>query len=66
MNVKHLYAGGLLFKMADANMQYVTSTSFLLLTYAKYLTSARTVVHCGGSVYTPGRLRSIAKRQVLY
>uniref|UniRef100_A0A1J3J5E4 Endoglucanase n=1 Tax=Noccaea caerulescens TaxID=107243 RepID=A0A1J3J5E4_NOCCA len=58
--------GGLLFKMADANMQYVTSTSFLLLTYAKYLTSARTVVHCGGSVYTPGRLRSIAKRQVDY
>ncbi|XP_010456051.1 PREDICTED: endoglucanase 17 isoform X2 [Camelina sativa] len=58
--------GGLLFKMADANMQYVTSTSFLLLTYAKYLTSAKTVVHCGGSVYTPGRLRSIAKRQVDY
>ena len=52
--------------MSDANMQYVTSTSFLLLTYAKYLTSARTVVHCGGSVYTPGRLRSIAKKQVDY
>ncbi|KAF2325138.1 hypothetical protein GH714_023026 [Hevea brasiliensis] len=32
--------GGLLFKMSDSNMQYVTSTSFLLLTYAKYLTSA--------------------------
>ncbi|XVF80613.1 hypothetical protein PTKIN_Ptkin15bG0087700 [Pterospermum kingtungense] len=32
--------GRLLFKMSDSNMQYVTSTSFLLLTYAKYLTSA--------------------------
>ncbi|XP_010522801.1 PREDICTED: LOW QUALITY PROTEIN: endoglucanase 17-like [Tarenaya hassleriana] len=58
--------GGLLFKMGDSNMQYVTSTSFLLLTYAKYLTSARTVVNCGGSVITAGHLRSIAKKQVDY
>ncbi|KAH6755490.1 glycosyl hydrolase 9B13 [Perilla frutescens var. hirtella] len=35
--------GGLLFKMNDSNMQYVTSTSFLLVTYAKYLTTARKV-----------------------
>ncbi|CAN8295868.1 unnamed protein product [Cochlearia groenlandica] len=58
--------GGLLYKMGESNMQYVTSTSFLLLTYAKYLTSARTVAYCGGSVVTPGRLRSIAKKQVDY
>ncbi|KAG2260476.1 hypothetical protein Bca4012_008405 [Brassica carinata] len=58
--------GGLLFKMSESNMQYVTSTSFLLLTYAKYLTSARTVAYCGGSVVTPARLRSIAKNQVDY
>uniref|UniRef100_A0A3N7EJV6 Endoglucanase n=1 Tax=Populus trichocarpa TaxID=3694 RepID=A0A3N7EJV6_POPTR len=58
--------GGLLFKMSDSNMQYVTSTSFLLLTYAKYLTSARTVVNCGGTVVTPKRLRTIAKKQVDY
>jgi len=45
-------------------MQYVTSTSFLLLTYAKYLTSAHTVVNCGGIAVTPKRLRSIAKKQV--
>lgn len=50
--------------MSESNMQYVTSTSFLLLTYAKYLTSARTVAYCGGSVVTPARLRSIAKNQV--
>ncbi|KAK4785421.1 hypothetical protein SAY86_002110 [Trapa natans] len=58
--------GGLLFKMRDDNMQYVTSTSFLLLTYAKYLTSADRVVNCGGAIITPTRLRSIAKQQVDY
>ncbi|XP_023513677.1 endoglucanase 17-like [Cucurbita pepo subsp. pepo] len=57
--------GGLLFKMNDSNMQYVTSTSFLLLTYAKYLTSARTVVNCGTTI-TPKTLRAIAKKQVDY
>ncbi|KAK3004675.1 hypothetical protein RJ639_018701 [Escallonia herrerae] len=58
--------GGLLFKMDDSNMQYVTSTSFLLVTYAKYLTSARKVVNCGGAIVTPKRLRTIAKKQVDY
>ncbi|KAK1354260.1 Endoglucanase [Heracleum sosnowskyi] len=58
--------GGLLFKMADTNMQYVTSTSFLLVTYAKYLTSARKVVTCGGSIVTPKKLRMLAKQQVDY
>jgi endoglucanase len=45
-------------------MQYVTSTSFLLLAYAKYLTSARKFVNCGGITVTPKRLRVLAKRQV--
>ncbi|XWS31750.1 hypothetical protein CRYUN_Cryun23aG0102700 [Craigia yunnanensis] len=58
--------GGLLFKMNDSNMQYVTSTSFLLLAYAKYLTSAHQVVNCGGTRVTPKRLRTIAKKQVDY
>ncbi|CAN6561546.1 hypothetical protein C1H46_014064 [Malus baccata] len=58
--------GGLLFKMNDSNMQYVTSTSFLILSYAKYLTSSRQVVNCGGTAITPKRLRAIAKRQVDY
>ncbi|KAJ8749612.1 hypothetical protein K2173_026261 [Erythroxylum novogranatense] len=58
--------GGLLFKMSDSNMQYVTSTSFLLVTYAKYLTSSRTIVNCGGSVVTPKKLRAMAKKQVDY
>ncbi|KAI4326442.1 hypothetical protein MLD38_031757 [Melastoma candidum] len=58
--------GGLLFKMSDSNMQYVTSTAFLLVTYAKYLTSSGKVVDCGGAAVTPGRLRAIAKKQVDY
>lgn len=62
----YVYIGGLLYKMGQSNMQYVMSTSFLLLTYAKYLTSARTVAYCGGSVVTPARLRSIAKKQVQF
>lgn len=45
-------------------MQYVTSTSFLLLTYAKYLKSARMVVNCGGTTVSPSTLRVIAKKQV--
>ncbi|KAL6502805.1 hypothetical protein OROHE_023973 [Orobanche hederae] len=59
--------GGLLFKMNDSNMQYVTSTSFLLVTYAKYLTSAGKVVTCGGgTIITPKKLRTFAKKQVDY
>ncbi|XP_039128702.1 endoglucanase 17-like [Dioscorea cayenensis subsp. rotundata] len=58
--------GGLLFKMGDSNMQYVTSTSFLLVTYAKYLTFSSQTVSCAGTVVTAKKLRSIAKRQVDY
>lgn len=56
--------GGLLFKLSDSNMQYVTSSSFLLLTYAKYLVSAKKTVSCAGVAVTPQRLRAIARRQV--
>ncbi|XP_031499072.1 endoglucanase 17-like [Nymphaea colorata] len=58
--------GGLLYKMSDSNMQYVTSTSFLLLTYAKYLTVAGTSVDCGGMRVTPQKLRALARKQVDY
>ncbi|XP_078439511.1 endoglucanase 17-like [Wolffia australiana] len=58
--------GGLLFKMGDSNMQYVTSASFLLVTYAKYLTKAGKTAICDGAVVTPAALRRVAKRQVDY
>ncbi|KAI7750757.1 hypothetical protein M8C21_013059, partial [Ambrosia artemisiifolia] len=58
--------GGLLFRMDDSNMQYVTSTTFLLVTYAKFLTRSHTVANCGGVIVTARRLRTIAKKQVDY
>lgn len=58
------YLGGLLFKMSDSNMQYVTSSTFLLLTYAKYLTFSKQVVTCSGVIVTPQKLRAVAKKQV--
>ncbi|KAF0935049.1 hypothetical protein E2562_029555 [Oryza meyeriana var. granulata] len=61
--------GGLLFKEGDSNMQYVTSTAFLLLTYAKYLASSAAglaAVSCGSTTVTPSTLISLAKKQVDY
>ncbi|KAG9131627.1 hypothetical protein Leryth_021343 [Lithospermum erythrorhizon] len=58
--------GGLLFKMNDSNSQYVTSTSFMLVSYAKYLTSAKKFVTCGSTIIAPKKLRAIAKKQVDY
>ncbi|CAN6247378.1 unnamed protein product [Urochloa humidicola] len=59
--------GGLLFKEGDSNMQYVTSTSFLLLAYAKYLSAAGASVSCGGgAAIPPAALVAAAKRQVDY
>ncbi|KMZ60856.1 endo-beta-1,4-glucanase, family GH9 [Zostera marina] len=64
-HVSQFTPGGLLFKMSDGNMQYVTSTAFLLVTYAKYLTYSGKHVSCGGgTTISPKLLRRIAKRQV--
>ncbi|KAJ9547640.1 hypothetical protein OSB04_020183 [Centaurea solstitialis] len=43
-----------------------SQSTYTPVTYAKYLTQARKVVNCGGSIVTPKRLRSIAKKQVDY
>ncbi|KDP25211.1 hypothetical protein JCGZ_20367 [Jatropha curcas] len=58
--------GGLLYKASESNLQYVTSTAFLLLTYSKYLSSNGGAVKCGGSVVTAESLESAAKKQVDY
>ena len=47
-------------------MQYVTSASFLLTTYAKYLSAAGRTVNCGGRQVTAAQLFSVAQRQVDY
>ncbi|KAL5833180.1 hypothetical protein ACOSQ3_016854 [Xanthoceras sorbifolium] len=58
--------GGLLYKASESNLQYVTTTSFLLLTYAKYLSSNGGVATCGSSTVTAENLVALAKKQVDY
>ncbi|WJZ82107.1 hypothetical protein VitviT2T_001897 [Vitis vinifera] len=58
--------GGLFYKGSESNLQYVTSTAFLLLTYAKYLSSNGGSASCGTSTVTAERLISLAKKQVDY
>ncbi|GLJ50978.1 hypothetical protein SUGI_1085720 [Cryptomeria japonica] len=58
--------GGLLYLLPEVNLHYVTSASFVLLTYAKYLSSSKQLVSCGGVTVTPRRIRAIKRRQVDY
>ncbi|KAL6658781.1 hypothetical protein ACP70R_002821 [Stipagrostis hirtigluma subsp. patula] len=58
--------GGLIYKEGASNMQYVTTATFLLLAYAKYLRSSGAAVACGGEVVAPGELVALARRQVDY
>lgn len=45
-------------------MQHVTSISFLLLTYAKYLAKSSQTVNCGSIQVAPSSLQLQAKKQV--
>ncbi|XP_057967828.1 endoglucanase 1-like [Malania oleifera] len=58
--------GGLLYKASGSNMQYVTSTSLLLLTYAKYLKANGGAPSCGTSTVTAEKLIDLARNQVDY
>ncbi|XP_027345890.1 endoglucanase 1-like [Abrus precatorius] len=58
--------GGLLYKGSESNLQYVTSTTFLLLTYGKYLKEHGGVVSCGTSTVTDESVVALAKTQVDY
>ncbi|KAL8090725.1 hypothetical protein AgCh_039971 [Apium graveolens] len=58
--------GGLLYKAQGSNLQYVTASTLLLLTYAKYLDAAGSVVHCGTETFAEDKLRALAKQQVDY
>lgn len=60
------FTGGLLFKGSASNLQYVTSSAFLLLTYAKYLNQNGGVATCGSSTITVEKLITQAKKQVDY
>nr|CAB3454033.1 unnamed protein product [Digitaria exilis] len=58
--------GGMLYKPGGSNMQHVTSISFLLLTYAKYLSKSSHTVNCGDISVGPVTLQQQAKKQVDY
>ncbi|KAJ0977225.1 hypothetical protein J5N97_012699 [Dioscorea zingiberensis] len=59
-------AGGLLYRMSGSNLQYVTSTTFLLSVYAKYLRASSQTFKCGDMQVTPSHLRKLARQQVDY
>ncbi|KAI5055604.1 hypothetical protein GOP47_0029125 [Adiantum capillus-veneris] len=60
--------GGLVFVRDDENLQYATSTAFLLFTYGKHLSKASSMVSCHShaSSFHPHLLWLFAKRQVDY
>ncbi|XAR62834.1 Cellulase [Bertholletia excelsa] len=58
--------GGLMYKMGESNLQYVTAITFLLTTYGKYMAASKRAFNCGNLRVTPGTLRGLAKRQVDY
>ncbi|KAG8378551.1 hypothetical protein BUALT_Bualt08G0148700 [Buddleja alternifolia] len=58
--------GGLMFKLSGSNLQYVTSISFLLTTYSKYMATSKHTFNCGNLLVTSRTLRILAKKQVDY
>lgn len=67
--MKNDVAGGLLYKQSESNLQYVTSSAFLLITYAKYLKAPGAgggVAACGSSSITADKMIEAARRQVDY
>ncbi|KAK3012205.1 hypothetical protein RJ639_012775 [Escallonia herrerae] len=59
-------SGGLMYKLPDSNLQYVTSITFLLASYGKYMSATKHTFNCGNILVTPNTLRNLAKRQVDY
>nr|WDA53383.1 endo-1,4-beta glucanase 3 [Erycina pusilla] len=58
--------GGLIYKLSSSNLQYVTSISFLLTTYAKFMAASSHTFNCGNLLVTSNTLRNLAKKQVDY
>ncbi|KAL5073531.1 hypothetical protein RYX36_012515 [Vicia faba] len=61
-----LIISGLLFKLGPSNLQHVTSYSFLLIVYARYMQVNHKTVNCGNVVAKPADLVNLAKTQVDY
>lgn len=62
----HYTQGGLMFKLDQSNLQYVTSITFLITTYSKYMSASQHTFNCGNVFVSRGVLRSLAKTQVDY
>lgn len=58
--------GGLFYKGSESNLQYVTTSTFLLLSYAKYLRSHGGATSCGAATVTSDKLVALARKQVDY
>lgn len=58
--------GGLIFRQRWNNMQFVTSSSYLLTVYSDYLRSAGRNVQCDSGTATPDDLIAFSKSQVDY
>ncbi|XP_041004322.1 endoglucanase 9-like [Juglans microcarpa x Juglans regia] len=58
--------GGLIYKLPGSNLQYVTSITFLLTTYSKYMSATKHTFNCGNLLVTPSSLKILAKKQVDY
>ncbi|XP_076919885.1 endoglucanase 1-like [Bidens hawaiensis] len=65
-NAQHFTHGGLFYKQGESNLQYVTTSTFLLLTYAKYLSSNGGHASCGVSTVPSEALIVQAKKQIDY
>ena len=52
-----------MFKLVESNLQYVTSITFLLTTYAKYMSASKYTFNCGNVRVTSSTLRNLAKQQ---
>ncbi|XP_059630328.1 endoglucanase 12-like [Cornus florida] len=64
-NVKKTRAGLLWWSPWD-NLQYTTSALFVTTAYSKYLTTARSKLHCQGGIVTPQGLLFFVRSQVDY
>lgn len=58
--------GGLLYKPGNSQLQNMAALSFLILTYADYLSKSSQQLNCGNHQFQPDSLRRIVKRQVVY
>lgn len=52
-----------MYKLPGSNLQYVTSITFLLTTYSKYMSATKHTFNCGSLLVTPSSLKYLAKKQ---